>query len=169
MPSDAFTGLPRLDTIDLTGNHLREIDPTVFRDGMDRLANLILADNQLGYVPYQALSPLKALRNLDLSYNIIKNVLPSEFIATELLNVKMDLDVLRLDYNRITTLLSGSFQNFDVANKTVLDGNPLISIQVIPFLLQVGVKVIFIKYIDYVPTYISKVMTQIKASNIFCF
>lgn len=131
LPSDAFLGLRRLTTINLRGNHLRQIDPNVFRDGMDKLVHLILADNQLRFIPYQAISPLKALRTLDLSYNLIKQVQPSNEIAgMELLTEKMRLEVLRLDYNQIDILVSGSFQNFAVVNQTYLDGNILISIEV---------------------------------------
>lgn len=131
MPSDAFLGLRRLTTINLRGNHLRQIDPNVFRDGMDKLINLILADNQLRFIPYQAVSPLKALRMLDLSYNLIKQVQPSSEIAgMELLSDKMHLEILRLDYNQIDILVSGSFQNFAVVNQTYLDGNILTSIEV---------------------------------------
>lgn len=130
LPSDAFLGLRRLTTINLRGNHLRQIDPNVFRDGIDKLIHLILADNQLSFIPYQALSPLKSLRTLDLSYNLIKQVQPTKDVGMELLTDKMHLEILRLDYNQIKILASGSFQNFAVVNQTYLDGNILISVEV---------------------------------------
>lgn len=131
LTADAFMGLPHLVTINLKGNNLRQIDPNVFRDGMDKLANLILADNQLSSIPYQALAPLKALRTVDLSYNLIKQVQPeTEMSGLELLSEKLHLDILMLDYNQIKNLVSGSFQNFAVVNKTYLDGNQLSSIKV---------------------------------------
>lgn len=125
VPPDAFTGLPHLDTIDLSGNHLREIDPSVFREGMGRLEHLILADNELKEIPYQAVSTLTALRNLDLSYNQIEKVEP-----TEALNVKMRLNILKLEYNEISVLIPAAFQNFDIVNITYLDGNILSAVQV---------------------------------------
>lgn len=128
IPPDAFAGLPHLDTIDLTGNHLREIDPSVFREGMGRLVHLILADNELKEIPYQALSPLSGLRTLDLSYNRIQRVEPTE--APHALNFKMHLNVLKLDYNEISVLIPAAFQNFDIVNITYLDGNILTAVQV---------------------------------------
>lgn len=128
LPPDAFAGLPHLDSIDLTGNHLRDIDPSVFREGMGRLVHLILADNELKRIPYQALAPLTALRTLDLSYNQIERVEPTD--VTQALNFKMRLNVLKLDYNEIGILIPAAFQNFDVVNITYLDGNILTAVQV---------------------------------------
>lgn len=128
VPPDALTGLPHLDTIDLTGNHLREIDPSVFREGMGRLAHLILADNELKEIPYQALSPLTALKTLDLSYNQIEKVEPTQ--QSHALNFKMRLNLLKLDYNEINILIPAAFQNFDIVNITYLDGNILSAVQV---------------------------------------
>jgi hypothetical protein len=36
LPTDSFSGLPMVETIDLEGNNLKEIDPSVFRDGMGK-------------------------------------------------------------------------------------------------------------------------------------
>lgn len=44
---------------------------------MGRLAHLLLGDNQLSTIPYQALQPLRTLKTLDLSYNRINKMLPS--------------------------------------------------------------------------------------------
>lgn len=132
LPIDSFSGLPMVETIDLKGNNLKEIDPSVFRDGMGRLANLILADNQLAAIPYQALSFLKALRELDLSYNLIGKMQPAMDGGQNIKhNFIFNLDLLRLDYNQITQLPAGSFQYFNVLNKTYLDGNPLVIVEVL--------------------------------------
>lgn len=130
---DTFTGLPLLDTINLKGNNLREIDPSVFRDGMDRLAHIILADNQLSSIPYLALSSLSMLKTLDLSYNKINRMYPTTESGTIniQLNVRMSLDLLSLEYNQITNLERGAFQYFSVLNKTYLDGNHLNHIEVL--------------------------------------
>lgn len=122
-----------VETIDLRGNNLREIDPSVFRDGMKRLAHLLLSDNQLSAIPYQALQPLMTLKTLDLSYNRINKMEPvTDTGAILTLNFQLNLDVFRLDYNLLTTLQPASFQYFNVVNKTYLDGNPLSSIEVPP-------------------------------------
>lgn len=127
LPTDLFAGLNEVDTIDLTGNNLKEIDPSVFRDGMEKLANLLLAHNQLGAIPYQAISPLKTLKDLDLSYNKITSMNPATEVGVQTVNYNfvLNLDELRLDYNQITLLPPGSFQLFNVVNKTYLDGNQL--------------------------------------------
>lgn len=134
LPSDAFTGLPNLETIDLTGNNLKEIDPNVFREGMGRLARVILTDNLLNVIPYQALAPLKALKTLDLKFNRIvtmDSTVDENYNRTVRLSVQLSLDELRLDYNQITELPTQSFQYFGSLNKTFLDGNHLDVIEVI--------------------------------------
>lgn len=120
-----------LDTIDLRGNNLREIDPSVFRDGMGRLAHLILADNQLSSIPYQALQPLRILKTLDLSYNRINKMSPVTDPGVNInLNFQLNLDILRLEYNQLTVLESMAFMYFNVVNKTYLDGNPISDLEV---------------------------------------
>lgn len=120
-----------LDTIDLRGNNLREIDPNVFRDGMGRLAHLILADNQLTSIPYQALQPLRLLKTLDLGYNQINRMEPPAGPGTFVnLNFQLNLDVFKMEYNQLTVLEPASFQYFNVVNKTYLDGNPLSAVEV---------------------------------------
>ncbi|KAL1506530.1 hypothetical protein ABEB36_005874 [Hypothenemus hampei] len=130
IPLDAFGGLPYLDTIDLRGNNLREIDPAIFRDGMGRLAHLILADNQLSAIPYRALQPLKTLKTLDLSHNRINKMsLTTEPDIDVKLNLQLNLDTFKLDFNQLTVLETSSFRYFNILNKTYLDGNPLTAIE----------------------------------------
>lgn len=43
---------------------------------MGHLAHLLLGDNQLSAIPYQALQPLRTLKTLDLSYNRINKMSP---------------------------------------------------------------------------------------------
>lgn len=74
LPPDAFSSLPQLKTIDLSGNNIAQIDPTIFRDGMISLENLILSDNILTEIPYQQVATLKQLRLLDLSHNLIHHI-----------------------------------------------------------------------------------------------
>lgn len=52
---------------------------------------LLLGDNQLAYIPYEELSPLRQLRFLDLSNNLIKQVPP----AHDLNGIKLSLDSLK--------------------------------------------------------------------------
>lgn len=116
-----------LETLDLRGNNLREIDPSVFRDGMGKLNRILLADNQFTDIPYQSLSYLKMLKYLDLSYNAINKMHPD--IKELKMDIVLTLDELRLDYNQIQELESVAFQYFDVVNQTWLDGNPIREIE----------------------------------------
>jgi Leucine-rich repeat (LRR) protein len=127
LPSDAFSSLPLLETLDLHSNHLAVLDVNVFRAGPPCLSHLLLADNQLSSVPYQQLTSLHMLRTLDLASNNIVRLRDPE---SQVSGVLMSLDTLRLDYNQIENLTSRSFQHFDVLNRTYLDGNPLVMIEV---------------------------------------
>ena len=122
---DTFSSLLLLETLDLRGNHIAELDTDVFRAGPPRLSRLLLADNQINSVPYQQLSPLKGLRNLDLASNMITRLHNSGP------GPMMSLDTLRLENNQIEHLPTGAFQHFDILNRTYLDGNPLVAIEVI--------------------------------------
>lgn len=134
LPPDAFSGLPMLETIDLRGNNLKEIDPIVFREGMGRLNKVLLSDNLLSVIPYEALAPLKSLRVLDLSMNRLStmDVTADDLTLNKTVKVQvmLSLDTLRLDDNQITELETLSFQYFGLLNKTYLDGNPLSVIEV---------------------------------------
>lgn len=134
LPIDSFSSLTFLTSLDLTGNNIKKIDKDVFRDGMVKLENLILADNLLDKIPYVEISPLKALKQLDLSFNQIIDFIE---MNSDEKNIKLNINVLRLDHNQISMLRPRSFQFFDVANITYLDGNPIISISVsIDFILK---------------------------------
>lgn len=82
----------------------------------------MLSNNALTEVPYLAVSPLKSLRVLDLSNNVVKSVRTDN---SSTMPVKLILDILHLEFNHITEMPTASFANFDVVNMTYLDGNPL--------------------------------------------
>lgn len=84
----------------------------------------MLSDNILRGVPYIATASLKQLRTLDLSHNLIQEILPEEAPEPRAV-VKLTLDSLHLEYNLIENLYAGSFQRFDIINQTFLDGNPI--------------------------------------------
>lgn len=128
LSADTFSGLPLLESIDLRGNNLKFIDPNVFRDGLAHLSKVLLGDNQLTEIPYLALSPLPLLRYLDLSQNNIELIYPSIQEVTQTIP-PLALETLRLDYNKITIVHPGSFQQFSIVNKTFLDGNPIYSLE----------------------------------------
>lgn len=134
LPIDAFSGLPLLETIDLRGNNLKEINPNVFRDGLNHLHRIILADNLLSVIPYLAISSLKQLQFLDLRMNRIATMdayaKNSVNVTTTRLSVHLSINEIRLDYNQITDLPTQSFQYFGILNKTYFDGNPLENVEV---------------------------------------
>lgn len=115
-----FTNLIHLQLLDLKGNNLYEIDPKNFANGMlPQLKTIVLSDNLLSLIPYEALLFLRNLQTLDLSHNIIENFKVSDY------NVQLKLDNLHLEYNNIDYLEPGVFKNFPVVNSIYLDGNPI--------------------------------------------
>lgn len=126
LPAEAFSSLTLLEILDLRTNHLSELNLDVFRSGPSRLSRLLLADNQLNSVPYQQVGTLRTLKTLDLASNNIER-LHSEHQAS---GAPLSLDTLSLDFNKIELLPSRAFQHFDILNKTSLDGNPLVTIEV---------------------------------------
>lgn len=129
LPVGVFASLTYLQLLDLHGNNIKEMDASVFKDGMGHITQLYLNDNQLTNIPYSQLSLLKSMKVLDLSYNRISKMLQPQF-EMEMQGLQISLDVLRLDYNQIHSLTLGSFQHFYKVNKTYLDGNPLEVIEV---------------------------------------
>ncbi|ETN67288.1 chaoptin [Anopheles darlingi] len=124
----SLAGLPALETLDLSGNGLLQLDPAALRDGLGRLARLILADNLLQYVPYDALAGLERLRTLSLARNRLQTLGPdpdSGANGANALGRRLTLDTLDLGQNEIRALAGTSFGYFDTANVTLLDGNPL--------------------------------------------
>lgn len=129
LQSHSFSGLLILETLDLSGNSLFEIDPNVFVDGMPRLTKLLLTDNILSEIPYDALGPLKSLRTLDISHNVIWSLSGNETYDIKA-NTKLNLDNLHLEYNHIEVLPPNSFKYFDTVNRTFFDGNPIHTLKV---------------------------------------
>ncbi|KFB38898.1 AGAP000019-PA-like protein [Anopheles sinensis] len=127
-------GLPSLETLDLSGNGLMQLDANVLRDGLGRLSKLLLADNLLQHVPYDAVSGLKRLRVLDLAQNRLQDLLqdddeqPGSGVGPGG-SYRLTLDSLNLSYNAIETLPAAAFTHFDTCNVTLLDGNPLGTIE----------------------------------------
>lgn len=123
IPIDAFHGLPNLDTLDLSSNNLHEITPDVFREQMNSLVRVNFADNLLSEIPYIPLAMLKSLRHLDLSSNRITGFhIVSD---TQPLNIKLALEELHLEHNKINSIQPASFQYFLTVNRTFLDFNPI--------------------------------------------
>uniref|UniRef100_A0A182PNT2 LRRCT domain-containing protein n=1 Tax=Anopheles epiroticus TaxID=199890 RepID=A0A182PNT2_9DIPT len=129
-----LAGLPNLETLDLSGNGLMQLEANVFRDGLGKLSKLLLADNLLQHVPYDAVSMLSRLRTLDLSRNRLQDLSPDDDEQQGAPgmpggNYRLTLDSLNLSYNELETLPAASFTQFDTANVTLLDGNPLAMIE----------------------------------------
>ncbi|XP_050075895.1 chaoptin [Anopheles maculipalpis] len=127
LAANTLAGLPNLETLDLSGNGLIQLDAAVFRDGLGKLTKLLLADNLLQHVPYEAVSVLSRLRTLDLSRNRLQDLSQDDDEQQGMPggSFRLTLDTLNLSYNEMETLPAASFTQFDTANVTLLDGNPL--------------------------------------------
>lgn len=89
--------------------------------GFNLCLQLLLSNNVLSDVPYDALVTLRNLRVLDLSHNLIKTIRAENDTTTS----RLTLDILHLEFNQIEEIPTASFSHFDVVNVTYLDGNPL--------------------------------------------
>lgn len=72
-----------------------------------------------------ALGPLRALRHLDLSHNLIKIVQQDDPTVDSRFATKLQLDTLHLGFNGIESISTAAFNHIDVMNVTILDGNPI--------------------------------------------
>lgn len=77
----------------VSSSHLTSIPVTI---GLSSLDTLILSDNRLTRIPFNAIGNLSTLRNLDLSHNLISNTADS----VDYKGRKLSLNHLRLDFNR---------------------------------------------------------------------
>ncbi|XP_056312273.1 leucine-rich repeats and immunoglobulin-like domains protein 3 [Danio aesculapii] len=101
-PEALFSSLPQLSEIKLSNNEFESIPDLGQNAG--NLSSLILANNRIGRVSPERLSPLLSLETLDLSNNNIVEVYAGAFPPIPLKN-------LFLSNNRISTLELGCFSN----------------------------------------------------------
>lgn len=105
-----------LSKIDLSGNQLASIEPTVFA-GLKNLEEVSFEANQLSVVPTAALNEQKQkLKNLNLGLNRISNVPPG---ALDFPN----LESLSLEFDGITTIVPEAFRGVPKLLYLYITGN----------------------------------------------
>lgn len=93
---------------------------------ISKILQLLLSNNVLSDIPYNAITTLRNLRVLDLANNLIKTILVESSLFYEPNTLpKLTLDTLHLEFNLIEEIPTASFSYFDIVNVTYLDGNPL--------------------------------------------
>lgn len=119
--ANAFTGLIRLVTLNLSNNRITRLDPTIFHD-LYTLQILNLAGNLVDAIPNDAFIPLRNLDTLVLSNNRIAELGPFA------LNGLYALTLLSLDGNRLTDVHRDCFRNCTALQDLNLSGNGLTSV-----------------------------------------
>ncbi|XP_034152878.1 leucine-rich alpha-2-glycoprotein-like [Esox lucius] len=147
---DLLKGVPRLHTLDLTGNRLNVLPPSIFSHAL--LCNLVLKDNlissvdtdwfpdnsnltwldlsgnHLTAVPIDLFKKLRRLENLDLSHNHLEKILAGT------LDPLKSLQQLNLGGNQLRTLDPSTFRKTPNMTHLFLQENQLESLP--PNLLQ---------------------------------
>lgn len=148
IPDGAFSGNPLLRTIHLYDNPLSFVGNSAFQNlselqslvirgasmvqwfpnltGTVNLESLTLTGTQISDIPVNLCHELKLLRNLDLSYNVIKD-LPS-FEGCVL------LEEISLQNNQIASVKTGTFQGLTALHLLDLSSNQIDSIDTRAFL-----------------------------------
>ncbi|KAJ1520527.1 hypothetical protein ONE63_003648 [Megalurothrips usitatus] len=124
-----FSSLQALESLDLSGNAIAEVHGDALFSGPHRLQHLYLADNELQWLPYQQLAHLRQLRTLDVSSNRLFSLEAQPGVSAHESRLRLVLHELHLEYNRLEYLPPAAFHQFEMINRTYLDGNPLFEIQ----------------------------------------
>ncbi|XP_049869498.1 protein artichoke-like isoform X2 [Pectinophora gossypiella] len=101
---DLFTNIEHLEDLDLSYNKLTEFNPLDFKH-LRNVRRFNLQSNQLKKVPLEALQPMLALEDLDLSKNGIYDLLLQRGDTV----VLKDLKRLNLSGNRVRSVMRNSF------------------------------------------------------------
>lgn len=144
IPSRAFTLLPEVTILRLSGNKIKTVEPESFK-GLN-LKQLYLNDNQLSQVGRSDFKELDSLEKLDLSLNKITTIDAKAFEKLSHLvelnlafnslkkvptavNSLVSLKVLRLDNNQIATVSAGDFVRLSNLEQLLLNDNKISRIE----------------------------------------
>jgi len=144
IPSRAFTLLPEVTILRLSGNKIKTVEPESFK-GLN-LKQLYLNDNQLSQVGRSDFKELDSLEKLDLSLNKITTIDAKAFEKLSHLvelnlafnslkkvptavNSLVSLKVLRLDNNQIATVSAGDFARLSHLEQLLLNDNKISRIE----------------------------------------
>lgn len=113
---EAFVNLPKLETLDLSFNHLTDVYSETFTDLP--LVNLYLVHNYLIRLHKDAFKGTDQLKHLHLQYNRLSTIASGIFNNLTVVN-------LRLDHNRITHIDGDAFDDMELLQTIYLNNNKL--------------------------------------------
>ncbi|XP_013788059.1 chaoptin-like [Limulus polyphemus] len=119
--TNELQGLPQLRVLDLSANHLRDLNSDIFR-GLDKLEELNLGQNELFTIPASSLQGLLALKTIFLQENGIKQLPQRSF--PNLPTMKL----LNLTGNDISYIQDGAFVTLSGLETLLLSSNRLDSL-----------------------------------------
>ena len=112
----AFTSMPKLDTLHITGNHFASVRRLMFSGTACQA--LYLTNNQILFLESQAFADIKSLFKLDLSRNPLTGPInPDTFRISSLRSFE-----LRLSFTGVV-IEQGLFQNIPNLRRLYLNGN----------------------------------------------
>jgi Leucine-rich repeat (LRR) protein len=116
---DDFSGMPMLQTLDLSANELEEVPEDALYD-LNDLIDFFVSDNQLKAVPEKLLSHSPAFQRFKASNNSIE-LLPADFFKHN-----PSLKIVSLDNNRLHKIHT-DFRPFGNLKKIDLLNNPCVN------------------------------------------
>uniref|UniRef100_T1KU38 LRRCT domain-containing protein n=1 Tax=Tetranychus urticae TaxID=32264 RepID=T1KU38_TETUR len=96
-----FARNPKLTTLDVSNNRIKEIDADIFSENSSSLTNLNLSKNDLSFIPDKLLYHLKNLRVLNIGNNNLHTINNNIFYTLS------NLEVLDLSRNQLITVNPG--------------------------------------------------------------
>ncbi|KAK7095039.1 slit homolog 2 protein-like [Littorina saxatilis] len=118
LDQQTFYGMDRMKVLDLRHNNLSTLDDNTFKY-LSNLSSLRLSDNSLQMIDFFGLfRSLKSLENLDLGYNLIKEMNTTSF--KPLIKVK----VVSLRKNKMKVVPAELFEDLEKLEEVDVSGNP---------------------------------------------
>ena len=118
IPTQAFSKLSKLRSLDLTGIKLRIVEPLAF-EGLESLTKLDLSLNDIDTIPTQQFSKLSKLKSLDLLGNKIRIIEPFAFEGLE------SLTTIDLSSNDIDTIPTQQFSKLSNLQSLKMNHNQI--------------------------------------------
>lgn len=130
LEDSAFNGLSHLKLLNLSSNRLVALPPSIFTGSPGNMRELYLQNNSISALSPQLFAGLDQLLLLDLS----QNSLTSQWVRETIFSTLIRLVVLKLSFNKLTTIDSTVFSDLTSLQSLHLNNNELEVIQPNAFL-----------------------------------